>query len=97
MVFGNFQYYDLVDVYCIIGLVVFFFFMVIFQFIIMNMFIGILCDSFEEVCVDVVKQLNEYEILEFMINCVKVFLGFFVELLICFEYIWLKSEFEKIV
>ena len=97
MVLGNFQYYDLVDVHRIIGPAVFFSFMVIFQFIIMNMFIGILCDSFEEVRADAVKQSNEYEILEFMTNRVKAFLGLFVEPPIRPEYTWPKSELEKTV
>lgn len=97
MILGNFEYYDLVEVHPIIGPAVFFSFMVIFQFVIMNMFIGILCDSFEEVRADAVKQCNEYEILEFMTNRVKAFLGLFVEPPIRPEYNWPKSGFEKTV
>ena len=97
MVLGNFEYYDLVEVHPIIGPAVFFSFMVIFQFVIMNMFIGILCDSFEEVRADAVKQCNEYEILEFMTNRLKAFLGLFVEPPIRPEYNWPKSGLEKTV
>ena len=95
MVLGNFNFYDLVDVNRIIGPAVFFTFMIIFQFIIINMFIGILCDSFNDVRTDAVKQSNEYEILEFMSNRVKAFLGLFVEPPIRPEYNWPKSDFEK--
>ena len=95
MVLGNFEFYDLVDVNPIIGPTVFFTFMVIFQFIIINMFIGILCDSFNEVRTDAVKQSNEFEILQFMTNRVKAFVGLFVEPPIRPEYSWPKSELEK--
>ena len=97
MVLGNFEYYDLVEVHAFIGPAVFFTFMAIFQFVIMNMFIGILCDTFEEVRADAVKQCNEYEILEFMTNRVKAFLGLFVEPPIRPEYNWPKSGLEKTV
>ena len=59
------------------------------------MFIGILCDSFNEVRTDAIKQSNEYEILEFMTNRVKAFVGLFVEPPIRPEYKWPKSELEK--
>lgn len=97
MVLGNFEYYDMVEVHHIIGPAVFFSFMVIFQFVIMNMFIGILCDTFEDVRADAVKQCNEYEILEFMTNRVKAFLGLFVEPPIRPEYKWPKSSLERTV
>lgn len=97
MVLGNFEYYDMVEVHRIIGPAVFFSFMVIFQFVIMNMFIGILCDTFEDVRADAVKQCNEYEILEFMTNRVKAFLGLFVEPPIRPEYKWPKSSLERTV
>jgi len=95
MVLGNFEFYDLVDVNRIFGPTVFFTFMVIFQFIIINMFIGILCESFNEVRTDAVKQSNEYEILQFMSNRIKAFIGLFVEPPIRPEYNWPKSNLEK--
>lgn len=95
MVLGNFKFYDLVDVNRFIGPAVFFSFMVIFQFIIINMSIGILCDSFNEVRTDAIKQSNEYEILQFMTNRIKAFVGLFVEPPIRPEYKWPKSELEK--
>ena len=95
MVLGNFKFYDLVDVNRFIGPAVFFSFMVIFQFIIINMFIGILCESFNEVRTDAIKQSNEYEILQFMTNRIKAFVGLFVEPPIRPEYKWPKSELEK--
>lgn len=95
MVLGSFEFYDFVEVNRFIGPAVFFSFMVIFQFIIMNMFIGILCDSFNDVRTDAIKQSNEYEILEFMTNRFKAFLGRFVEPPIRPEYNWPKSELEK--
>ena len=95
MVLGNFAFYDLVDVSAIIGPAVFFTFMVLFQFIIINMFIGILCDSFNEVRYDSEKQGNEYEIVQFISNRIKAFVGLFVEPPIRPEYSWPKSELEK--
>ena len=95
MVLGNFAFYDLVDVNAIIGPAVFFTFMVLFQFILINMFIGILCDSFNEVRYDSEKQGNEYEIVQFMSNRIKAFVGLFVEPPIRPEYSWPKSELEK--
>lgn len=95
MVLGSSEFYDFVEVNRFIGPAVFFSFMVIFQFIIMNMFIGILCDSFSDVRTDAIKQSNEYEILEFMTNRFKAFLGRFVEPPIRPEYNWPKSELEK--
>lgn len=95
MVLGNFAFYDLVDVSAIIGPSVFFTFMVLFQFIIINMFIGILCESFNEVRYDSEKQGNEYEIVQFISNRIKAFVGLFVEPPIRPEYSWPKSELEK--
>lgn len=95
MVLGNFEFYDLVAVNRFIGPAVFFTFMVIFQFILMNMFIGILCDSFDEVRNDSDKQANEYEIVQFISNRIKAFAGFFVEPPIRPEYNWPKSGLEK--
>lgn len=95
MVLGNFAFYDLVDVNAIIGPAVFFTFMVLFQFILINIFIGILCDSFNEVRYDSEKQGNEYEIVQFISNRIKAFVGLFVEPPIRPEYSWPKSELEK--
>lgn len=95
MVLGNFAFYDLVDVNAIIGPAVFFTFMVFFQFILINMFIGILCDTFNDVRHDSEKQGNEYEIVQFISNRIKAFVGFFVEPPIRPEYRWPKSELEK--
>ena len=95
MVLGNFEFYDLVAINRIIGPSVFFTFMVVFQFILINMFIGILCDSFNEVRNDADKQTNEYEIIQFISNRIKAFVGMFVEAPIRPEYNWPKSELEK--
>lgn len=95
MVLGNFAFYDLFDVSVIFGPAVFFTFMVLFQFILINMFIGILCDSFNEVRYDSEKQGNEYEIVQFISNRIKAFVGLFVEPPIRPEYSWPKSELEK--
>lgn len=95
MVLGNFAFYDLVDVSVFFGPAVFFTFMVLFQFILINMFIGILCDSFNEVRYDSEKQGNEYEIVQFISNRIKAFVGLFVEPPIRPEYSWPKSELEK--
>lgn len=95
MVLGNFEFYDLVAVNRIIGPAVFFTFMVVFQFILINMFIGILCDSFNDVRCDSEKQTNEYEIVQFISNRLKAFAGFFVEPPIRPEYNEPKSELES--
>ncbi|XP_022800006.1 polycystin-1-like [Stylophora pistillata] len=95
MVLGNFEFYDLVAVNAVIGPAVFFTFMVVFQFILINMFIGILCDSFNEVRSDSDKQTNEYEILQFISNRMKALVGIFVEPPIRPEYNWPKSDLEK--
>lgn len=95
MVLGNFEFYDLVAVNAVIGPAVFFTFMVVFQFILINMFIGILCDSFNEVRFDSDKQTNEYEILQFISNRMKALVGMFVEPPIRPEYNWPKSDLEK--
>lgn len=95
MVLGNFEFYDLVAVNRIIGPAVFFTFMVFFQFVLINMFIGILCDSFNEVRYDSDKQANEYEIVQFISNRIKSFVGLFVEPPIRPEYNWPKSELQR--
>ena len=95
MVLGNFEFYDLVYVNRFIGPAVFFTFMITFQFIIINVFIGILCECFTDVRADALKQSNDYEILQFMGNRIKAFMGLFVEPPIRPEYSWPKSELEK--
>lgn len=95
MVLGNFEFYDLVAVNRFIGPAVFFTFMVVFQFILINIFIGILCDSFNEVRNDSKKQANEYEIVQFISNRIKAFVGVFVEPPIRPEYNWPKTGLQK--
>ena len=79
MVLGQFDYYAMESANRIMGPVVFFSFMVLVQFIVLNMFVGILCEGFSEVRSDSSKQSGDYEITDFMMNRLKSLLGIFVE------------------
>ena len=56
---------------------------------------GILFECFTNVRADTVKQSSDYEILQFMGNRIKAFVGLFVEPPIRPEYSRPKSELEK--
>ena len=95
MMLGDFDFYALEAANRMIGPILFFSFMVIMQFISLNVFVGILCESFSEVRNDSSKQSNEYEIVDFMTNRFKAFLGIFVEPPIRPEYNWPKTRLEE--
>jgi hypothetical protein len=59
------------------------------------MFIGILSDSFNEVRMDAVKQSNEYEIVEFMVNRLSALVGNVTGVPIKPDYILPKTSLEQ--
>lgn len=93
MMLGEFNFENLNDAHRIIGPMMFFFFMVFVQFILVNMFIGILSDSFNMVRTDAAKQSNEYEIVEFMAKKMSSLIGL-SKVPIEPDYTWPKTSLE---
>ncbi|XP_031568597.1 polycystic kidney disease protein 1-like 2 [Actinia tenebrosa] len=93
MMMGDFHFQDLNDAHRIIGPIMFFFFMVIVQFILVNMFIGILSDSFNMVRTDAAAQSNEYEIVDFMVRKMSSLIGL-SNVAIKPDYTWPKTSLE---
>lgn len=58
-----------------LGPMLFFTYMVAIQMVLINMFIGIICETFEEVRIDIEKQSNDHEIVSFMTNRFKKIAG----------------------
>ena len=75
MFLGQFSVHDYINNAPVIGPFMFFSYMVIVQMILINMFIGIVCETFEDVRNDLEKQSNEHEIMAFMTNKFKKFAG----------------------
>ena len=58
-----------------LGPMLFFTYMVAIQMVLINMFIGIICETFEEVRMDIEKQSNDHEIVSFMTHRFKKIAG----------------------
>lgn len=74
-ILGKFQLKEMTQANRIIGPIFFYFYTVIMVFILVNMFLSIINDSFAEVSRDVNKQSNEYEIVDFMVHRLKENIG----------------------
>ena len=95
MMLGNFNFANMEAAQRIIGPALFFSYMVVIQMVLINMFIGILCETFSVVRHDANKQSNEHEIVQFMTNRFKAFVGKMVEAPIRPDYKFPKSELEQ--
>ncbi|XP_053393414.1 polycystin-1-like [Mercenaria mercenaria] len=73
---GSFHFATLVENYRIVGPLYFFFFFTFVMFVLMNMFITILNEAFTVVHKNVIQQKNEYEIVEFICQHFKQWVGF---------------------
>lgn len=78
----------------ILGPMMFFTYMVAIQMVLINMFIGIICETFEEVRIDIEKQSNDHEIVSFMTNRFKKIAGAAVGPAVDPIYREWKSEWE---
>lgn len=76
MMMGKFDIYEMIMVDPVITQVCLFFYVLTITFIIVNMFLSILNETFGAVRVDNTKQCNDYEIVEFMMNRFKMWTGF---------------------
>lgn len=74
-ILGKFQLKEMTNANRIIGPFFFYFYTVIMVFILINMFLSIINDSFAEVKSDVNKQSNDYEIVDFMVHRLKENIG----------------------
>ena len=59
----------------VLGPMLFFTYMIAIQMVLINMFIGIICETFEEVRIDIEKQANDHEIVSFMTHRFKKMAG----------------------
>ncbi|XP_071105701.1 polycystin-1-like [Haliotis cracherodii] len=75
MMMGKFDIYGMLMVEPILTQVYVFFFVVTCTFILVNMFLSILNETFASVRVDINKQNNDYEIVSFMVNRFKKWTG----------------------
>ncbi|XP_048576120.1 polycystic kidney disease and receptor for egg jelly-related protein isoform X2 [Nematostella vectensis] len=75
MMLGKFDFYELAEANRAFGPGLIFIYQLAMQFILLNLFIGILCESFEVVRSDALQQPNEYEIVNYMTNRIKSYFG----------------------
>ena len=75
MTLGKFDFYVLQSTRPVIGPFLFFIYICSITFIMLNMFVSILNESFATVQDDLALQSNDYEIVDFMIHKIKVFFG----------------------
>lgn len=73
---GSYDFQGIIEHYRIVGPIYFFFFFTFVMFVLMNMFVTILNEAFTVVHKDVSRQKNEYEILEFISQRFKKWIGF---------------------
>jgi len=78
----------------VLGPMLFFTYMIAIQMVLINMFIGIICETFEEVRMDIEKQSNDHEIMSFMTNRFKKIAGAAVGPSVAPIYREWKSEWE---
>ena len=79
---GSFHFTGIIEEYRIIGPLYFFLFFTLVVFVLMNMFITILNESFTVVHKNVTRQKNEYEIVEFVCRRLKQWIGFDLDLFV---------------
>lgn len=72
---GSFDFQGIIGQYRILGPIYFFLFFTFVMFVLMNMFVTILNEAFTMVHQDVSKQTNEYEIVEFIWQRFKAWMG----------------------
>ena len=75
MFLGQFDVYAYMKAAPLLGPMLFLSYMVTIQMVLINMFIGIICETFEEVRLDIEKQSNDHEIVSFMTNRFKKIAG----------------------
>lgn len=95
MTLGDFDFPALLQANRIFGPLFFFSYVVLILFILMNVFLSIIVDTFNEVNRDVLKQANDHEILSFMMHTVKQNIGKQVGPAIKPTYVEEKSKLEK--
>ena len=78
MTLGGFDFIGLQDANRVIGPIFFVSYMVFIFFILVNVFVSIVNDSFAEVVSDVAKQTNEHEVVDYIVYCVKEQIGTYV-------------------
>ncbi|KAK3717356.1 hypothetical protein QZH41_011584, partial [Actinostola sp. cb2023] len=74
-ILGKFALKEMTDANRVIGPIFFYFYTVTMVFILINMFLSIINDSYIEVNSDVNKQSNDYEIVDFMVHRLKENIG----------------------
>ncbi|KAK3737773.1 hypothetical protein QZH41_012212 [Actinostola sp. cb2023] len=95
MTLGEFDFHALMQANRIFGPLYFFSYVVLILFILMNVFLSIIVDTFNEVSRDVLKQGNDHEMLSFMIHSVKSNIGKKCGPAIKPTYVEEKSPLEK--
>ena len=75
LLLGKFNFYEYQNTNRIIGPLFFLGYIIMVNWILMNMFISIINDSYEVVSHNLAKQSNEYEIVDFVMDRFKEFLG----------------------
>ncbi len=95
MFLGKFDVGAYFQVAPILGPFLFFSYMIVIQMILINMFIGIICETFEEVRTDLDQQSNDHEIMSFMTHRFKKMAGAAVGPGIDPIYREWKSEWEQ--
>lgn len=77
MVTGKFDYESMVMAAPVLGPIVFFIFVLVATIVLVNIFLTLIISAFETVKHDVMKQDNEYEIVDFMKKKVKSLFGLY--------------------
>ena len=72
---GSFDFQEMRSINRFLGPAFFFSYVLVMFFVLMNVFISILSDAFNEVSNDISKQSNEHEIFDFMLNSFKRTVG----------------------
>ena len=91
---GSFDFQEMRSINRILGPAFFFSFVLVMFFVLMNVFISILSDAFNEVNSDLSKQSNEHEILDFMVHSFKRTVGKQVAPAVKPKYKEPKTKFE---
>ncbi len=76
LLLGKFNFYEYENTNRIIGPLFFFGYIIMVNWILMNMFVSIINDSFETVSNNISKQSNDYEIVDFVMDRFKEWVGF---------------------
>ena len=68
MLLGSFDYDELAEAEPVLGPILFFTFVIVMMFALLNMFLSIINDTFAQVKEDASKQSNDYEMVDFMMT-----------------------------